>query len=113
MTPDIIDVKRLCSSGQWAVKIDKNRNILLCDTVNGERVRIAIADVPQIVECKDCWRRGDPGRCPLVHKDVEGDRRTPIDYSDDFGFCHYGESKRNTSPTTKEAADHVLHPHKG
>ena len=39
MIPDIVEIKRLCASGQWIAKVE-NGKILLHDTVAGETVCI-------------------------------------------------------------------------
>ena len=43
MIPDIVEIKRLCASGQWFAKIENGR-ILLHDTVAGETVCIGKVD---------------------------------------------------------------------
>lgn len=43
MIPDIVEIKRLCASGQWFARIE-NGKILLHDTVAGETVCIGQTD---------------------------------------------------------------------
>ena len=47
MIPDIVEIKRLCASGQWFAKIENGR-ILLHDTVAGETVCIGQADAKPV-----------------------------------------------------------------
>ena len=54
MIPDIVEIKRLCASGQWFAKIENGR-ILLHDTVAGETVCIGQADAKPVRHGK--WRK--------------------------------------------------------
>lgn len=47
MIPDIVEIKRLCASGQWYTKIE-NGQILLHDTVADETVCIGQADAEPV-----------------------------------------------------------------
>jgi hypothetical protein len=53
MIPDIVEIKRLCASGQWFAKIENGR-ILLHDTIAGETVCIGQADAEPVRHGK--WR---------------------------------------------------------
>ena len=47
MIPDIVEIKRLCASGQWLARIE-NGKILLHDTVAGETVCIGQTDAEPV-----------------------------------------------------------------
>lgn len=47
MIPDIVEIKRLCASGQWLAKIE-NGKILLHDTVAGETVCVGQTDAEPV-----------------------------------------------------------------
>lgn len=55
-------------------------------------------DAVPVVRCKDCRRRGKRGQCPLVHLVIAPDGlKDIIDYSDDSGFCYYGEKEKDSN----------------
>lgn len=55
-----------------------------------EAIRQAPAvDAVEVVRCKDCEKRGDPGKCPLCLLG-EGDWD---DYTNDNGFCDRGDRR--------------------
>lgn len=54
MIPDIVEIKRLCASGQWIAKIE-NGKILLNDTVAGETVCIGQTDAEPVRRGQ--WKR--------------------------------------------------------
>lgn len=65
----------------------------LNQTANAVLVLPTVDAVPA-VRCKDCRRRGKRGECPLVHLVIAPDGLKDIrDYSDDNGFCYYGDKK--------------------
>ena len=69
-----------------------------------------VTDTVQVVRCKNCRRRGKKGQCPLIRLADDPalrKRLVYIDYSEDYGFCHYGD--RNP----ESELNYVLHPHKG
>lgn len=97
MVPDIVEIKRLCASGQWHVKLEDGK-ILLHDTVAGETVCLADMDAVPVVRCRDCWKRGDDDECPmsyLIHSwtDETGTEIFTVDRTVDDGFCFQGEMK--------------------
>lgn len=51
MIPDIVEIKRLCASGQWIAKVDSGK-ILLHDTVAGETVCIGNTDAEPVRHAK-------------------------------------------------------------
>lgn len=53
MIPDIVEIKRLCASGQWIAKVE-NGKILLHDTVAGETVCIGNVEAVPVVRCREC-----------------------------------------------------------
>lgn len=97
MVPDIVEIKRLCTSGQWIAKVEDGM-ILLHDTVAGETVCIGSADEPSIVRCAECMHRGNPDICPWSHKEVykyvDGIQQVITDGTVFNGFCHRGEKTK-------------------
>lgn len=93
MIPDIVEIKRLCTSGQWIAKVEDGK-ILLHDTVAGESVFIGNAEEPSIVRCAECIHRGNPDICPWSHKElrkyVDGVQWVVTDGTVFNGFCHMG-----------------------
>lgn len=47
MIPDIVEIRRLCASGQWIAKVE-NGKIFLHDTVAGETVCIGNVEVEPV-----------------------------------------------------------------
>lgn len=50
-------------------------------------------DAVEVVRCKECERRGDPGECPMCFFS-EGDWD---DYTNDNGFCERGERREENA----------------
>lgn len=65
MIPDIVEIKRLCASGQWLARIE-NGKILLHDTVAGETVCIGQTGAEPVRHghwtedgcCSECGKMG-------------------------------------------------------
>ena len=126
MIPDIVEIKRLCASGQWNAKLE-NGKILLHDTVAGETVCIGNVDAAPVAalmkpltldeakELRICWiEEIDEGAFPaiyaapgnggayavfVVHEDNDG-------YDDDYwgAVSEYGTCWRcwSRKPTDEE-----------
>lgn len=56
--------------------------------------KLPAVDAVEVVRCKDCERRGDPGECPMCFLE-EGDF---ADYTNDDGFCDRGERREENEP---------------
>lgn len=53
--PDIVEIKRLCASGQWIAKVE-NGKILLHDTVAGETVCIGNIEAEPVRHGHVVWK---------------------------------------------------------
>ena len=63
MVPDIVKIKRLCSSGQWLTRIE-NGKVLLHDTVSGETVCVGQTSAEPVIRCNICKHyETDTGYC--------------------------------------------------
>lgn len=82
MIPDIVEIKRLCASGQWLARIE-NGKILLHDTVAGETVCIGQTDAEPVrhgrwIRMDDTHTRWKCSECGFVEE-------SPL-----FMRCHCG-----------------------
>lgn len=55
--------------------------------------KLSAIDAVEVVRCKECERRGDPGECPMCFFS-EGDWD---DYTNDNGFCERGERREENA----------------
>ena len=95
MIPDIVEIKRLCASGQWIAKVE-NGKILLHDTVAGETVCIGKTEAEPVRHGEwvgtdfDGYADGNPvyylWQCSCCHEEYERDGLPPwYDYCPNCG----------------------------
>ena len=71
-----------------------------CACVLEEDINKAPAvDAVEVVRCFECVKRGNSIECPMCHDEVYEDdggynEWYAYDNTDDEGFCHYGERKK-------------------
>ena len=101
----LIDANALINDIEgWRNRIGDTMNLsdaiiknVLSSVMDGINESETIDAVP-VVRCKDCRRRGKRGQCPLVHLVIALDGlKDIIDYSDDSGFCYYGEKEKDSN----------------
>lgn len=98
--PRYIDVNKIRLTGLPFEDVNHNVYFSLSDIIRAIE-QTPIADVVEVVRCKDCKHRGD-GVCPMCFEeysasdDGEGymvDDWITIDNTQDDAFCSYGERK--------------------